>query len=286
MSGLIYIDSLGKRRRLPSTQRGFDIIEKSVSKRSDVLDSQILVPHLKKLTKHGGAGYVIRNAFLLQREIRRLRANPPIITVNRMMGGYTSVSFSWTPTQQTKNEFEDYTARREYPLTKDMDQYDNIRMFDDNGNVTRIDKSYGVVVPSMYNPEVTYNKQRNMLEEYRNGDTGKFIDDGYIRAPFHTGKWVMTSNTLNYAPAPYKITELRRFRHVEPSVTSAEVRDCLRHKIFARAFIVVMGELLAIEMSKLPAEAFLIHMANFEATYTPAEMTYEIESLNDLNKVK
>ncbi|KAJ1622541.1 hypothetical protein T492DRAFT_846233 [Pavlovales sp. CCMP2436] len=39
-SALVYTDSSGFQRRLPSTQRGFDVLEKRVSKHSDKLDLQ------------------------------------------------------------------------------------------------------------------------------------------------------------------------------------------------------------------------------------------------------
>ncbi|KAJ1638717.1 hypothetical protein T492DRAFT_833464 [Pavlovales sp. CCMP2436] len=82
----VYIDYKGKERRISKTKRGFETLERRVARESEKLDKQTLTSFF------GRKSSTIRNRFLINQEVKRIiMTNHPVITIEKMIAGYTEV---------------------------------------------------------------------------------------------------------------------------------------------------------------------------------------------------
>ncbi|KAJ1635586.1 hypothetical protein T492DRAFT_836009 [Pavlovales sp. CCMP2436] len=95
-------------------------LEKRVAKVSDELNTQTLGRYYKR----SGASDVIRSSFLLTQEIRRIRSNPPEITMKTITGGYTTITIKWEPSQETTARMHEFMENDIYLIGGSTDPED------------------------------------------------------------------------------------------------------------------------------------------------------------------
>ncbi|KAJ1630642.1 hypothetical protein T492DRAFT_839867 [Pavlovales sp. CCMP2436] len=167
---LVYTDTKGKQRKLPSTQMGFEILEGSVS-----------------------LGPTSSTHSLL------FRISLAVLGVAELASSSETHSYlneRHSPTDEMLKNLREYADKREhkYDRTYEPQPYVN-----DDGSATlethHMVNPFGFMIDAPYNTLTTYDHTTNPLEKYRSERKNIYSDSRYVDAFVPNGKYIVHSQS-------------------------------------------------------------------------------------------